>query len=176
MSSWQLAHLSSLIPAGDYFTKIIPEGMRWGCRPIILHEGGIVSVKHHLRDGRQNWVFPGGAVEEGETVPETGIRELQEECNVTVSLSRLLYVRIFYFSRPVVEFYPLGKIESGTLSAGYDPDSSDGFQIIEDARVISFDELENNDDLTFYPIFARKRLRNDLENPPSTALYVGTTP
>jgi len=176
MSSWQLAHLSSLIPAGDYLSKILPEGARWGARPIILHEDGIVSVKHHLRDGRQHWVLPGGGVEKGETVPQGAIREAQEECNVTISLSRLLYVRVFYFARPVVELYPLAKIESGTLSLGHDPDSRDGTQILEGIRTISFDELEDDDSLTFYPIFMRKRLRTDLEHPPTTALYLGTTP
>lgn len=176
MNSWQLGHLSALIPAGDYLSKILPEEARWGARPIILHEGGIISVKHHLRDGRQHWVLPGGGVEKGETVSQGAIREAQEECNVTISLSRLLYVRVFHFERPVVEFYPLAKIESGTLSLGHDPDSLDGNQILSDIRTISFDELENDDSLTFYPIFMRKRLRQDLAHPPTKALYLGTTP
>lgn len=176
MSSWQLAHLSALIPAGDYSRKILPKGVKWGTRPIILHDDGIVAVKHHLRDGRQHWVIPGGGLEKGETVPQAGIREAQEECNITISLSCLLYVRVWYFQRPVVEFYPVAKIESGTLALGHDPDSPDDKQILSDIRTISFDELENDDNLTFYPIFLRKKLRKDIEQPPTTALYVGTTP
>lgn len=176
MNSWQLAHLSDKIPAGDYQTKILPDKARWGARPVIVHENGIVSVKHHLRDGRQHWVLPGGGVEKGETIPEAGIREAQEECNINISLIRLLYVRVWYFQRPVVEFYPLAKIKSGTISLGHDPDSPDGTQILKDIRVISFDELQNDDNLTFYPVFMRKRIQRDLEHPPTKALYVGTTP
>lgn len=176
MNSWQLAHLSALIPAGDYFNTILPTNARWGARPIILNEDGIVSVKHKLRDGREHWVVLGGGVEYGETIPQAAIREAQEEANVTITISRLLYVRIFYFQRPVVEFYPLATIESGTVSLGHDPDSRDGTQILSGLRTISFDELENNDDLTFYPIFLRKRIQDDLRHPPTKALYLGTTP
>ncbi|MEO1290449.1 MAG: NUDIX hydrolase [Chloroflexota bacterium] len=138
---------------------------------------GILSVQHTIpsRD-KPNWVLAGGGVEKGETIPQAGIRELHEEANVTISIGRLLYVRIFYFERPIVEFYPLAQIESGTPSLGYDPETSSENQILTDIRVISFDELEQNESLTFYPIFMRQRLQRDLQHPPTKALYVGTTP
>lgn len=175
MNSWQLAHLSALIPAGNYQSMILPKNARWGVRPIIVKDDGIVSVQHTLRDGRQHWVLAGGGVEAGETIPQAGIRELQEEANITISIGRLLYVRIFYFERPVVEFYPLATIEAGDLSLGHDPEVPDFMQILTDIRVISFDDLKHDDTLTFYPEFMRKRLSLDLENPPSKALYLGTT-
>jgi len=46
---------------------------------------------------------------------------------------------------------------------------------LTDIRVIPFGELETDETLTFYPEFMRKRLRADLENPPTKALYLGTT-
>ncbi len=175
MNSWQLAHLSALVAAGDYQTMILPADTRWGVRPIIVKDDGIVSVQHSLRDGRQHWVLAGGGIEAGETIPQAGIRELQEEANVTISIGRLLYVRIFYFARPVVEFYPIATIESGNLSLGYDPEVPDSIQILTDIRVIPFNELETDETLIFYPEYMRKRLRADLENPPTKALYLGTT-
>lgn len=175
MSSWQLAHLSSLVPAGDYSTLTLPPDVKWGARVIIPQDDGFIAVQHTFTE-RSHWVLPGGGVEKGETIPEAAIREAQEESNISVRVDRLLYVRLFYYETPVIEFYVLANIDSGIFSLGYDPEADKESQILSDIRVISFDELENNDELICYPVFMRKRLRQDLKLPPTTALYVGATP
>ncbi len=175
MSSWQLAHLSSLVPAGDYSKLTLPPDVKWGARVIIPKDDGFIAVQHTFTE-RSHWVLPGGGVEKGETIPEAAIREAQEESNISVRVDRLLYVRLFYYETPVIEFYVLANIDSGIFSLGYDPEADKESQILSDIRVISFDELENNDELICYPVFMRKRLRQDLKLPPTTALYVGATP
>lgn len=175
MSSWQLAHLSSLVPAGDYSKLTLPPAVKWGARVIIPKDDGFIAVQHTFTE-RSHWVLPGGGVEKGETIPQAAIREAQEETNISVSVDRLLYIRLFYYETPVIEFYVLANIASGIFSLGYDPEADKESQILSDIRVISFDELENNHELTCYPVFMRKRLRQDLKLPPTTALYVGATP
>lgn len=175
MSSWQLPHHSGYVPRGDYETMILPDGVRWGARTIIPHEGGIVAVKHTFAD-HENWVLPGGAVESGETVLQAAIREAQEEAHLIVKAERLLYVRLFYFpeqTEPLIEFYVLARIVGGELAVGHDPEADAEHQIITDARVLTWDVLESDDSLTVYPIFMRRRLQADLQHPPTTALYMG---
>lgn len=177
-NSWHLPHHSEHVPRGNYETLVLPDNVEWGARVIIPHEDGIISVKHSLADS-SHWVFPGGGVEKGETVPQAAIREAQEETHLTVEVERLLYVRLFYLSertRPMVEFYVLARIVAGTFALGYDPENADGHQVLTDIRVVKWDALANDEDLTFYPIFTRKRLQKDIQRPPTTALYVGTTP
>ncbi|MEL6527365.1 MAG: NUDIX hydrolase [Chloroflexota bacterium] len=177
-NSWHLPHHSEYVPRGDYQSLVLPDNVRWGARVIIPHEDGIIAVKHTFPD-HSNWVLPGGGVEKGETVPQAAIREVQEETHLTVKPERLLYVRLFYFperTHQVVEFYVLARIVDGTFALGSDPEIDDVHQILTDIRVLTWDELANDDDLTFYPIFMRKRLQRDIQTPPTTALYMGTTP
>ena len=175
MSSWQLAHHASLVPAGDYEHMVLPDNARWGARVIIQQDNGILALLHTFSD-RSNWVLAGGGVEAGETISKAAIREAQEEMRITIEIERLMYVRVFHWETPVVEFYVLANIVDGTPQVGHDPEAPTDMQIITDVRVLTFDELENDDDLVFYPIFMRKRIRQDLQTPPTTALYVGTTP
>ncbi len=59
------------------------------------------------------YFFPGGKVEFGETLKQTAIREIQEECNASFTFNRPLYIRD-YFEEPHIhnlEVYILGEID-----------------------------------------------------------------
>ena len=169
MNSWQLAHLSGGLKAGDYSSMQQPDGANWRTRIIIPMDKGIVAVQVYEND-RHYWYLPGGGVEDKETLIDCGIREVHEETGLTVSIRRLMYIREFS-DIPAIEFFLLAEYISGKLKIGYDPEPE--AIPLSDVRVLSFDELENNKDLTFYPIGLRKRIRNDLKTPPAKALYIG---
>jgi len=52
--------------------------------------GGL--VQRGSEPGKGLWGLPGGVVETGETVTQAVVREIMEECNISVSVSRLIDV------------------------------------------------------------------------------------
>lgn len=72
----------------------------------IVAVGGLVSRGDGnvllLRGPRRGWEFPGGQVEEGETLPDALQREVLEETGVTVSVGRLVGVYTNVQSRIVM--------------------------------------------------------------------------
>ena len=59
---------------------------------VILGEDNTLLLARHERESHSYWVLPGGAVEEGESVEEAALRELEEESGLRVRLDRLLFV------------------------------------------------------------------------------------
>ena len=68
---------------------------------IIVRDGKVLLI-HRKKPGKEYWVFPGGGVEDDETLEETLVREVKEETNLDV----LNYKKAF-----VAPFSQLGKIE-----------------------------------------------------------------
>lgn len=52
---------------------------------VLRREGRILLLKHE-KDGRPNWLLPGGGVHFGETLAHALRRELEEECGITEDL------------------------------------------------------------------------------------------
>lgn len=102
-----------------------------GNQEIILNfSGGIVTNQKNeillqLRSDKKMWGLPGGAVEKGESVEQTAIREVLEETSLRVKVVSLLGVYSNYF-----DAYPNGdkaqtittmfvfKLVEGNLSLG----------------------------------------------------------
>ena len=49
----------------------------------------------HRKNEKEYWVFPGGGVEEKESIEEAIIRELQEETSIVIKINKLLYHHIY---------------------------------------------------------------------------------
>jgi len=57
---------------------------------IIIQDNQLLIMERE-RGEDQYFVFPGGGVEEGETVEEAVVRELREEASIEVELEKLIY-------------------------------------------------------------------------------------
>ncbi len=54
-----------------------------------------VLLMHRWKNGKEYHVFPGGGVEEGETIEDATIREIKEETTLDVRIDKLLYHHIY---------------------------------------------------------------------------------
>jgi len=57
-----------------------------GVGAVIIQNGKLVLVKRGVDPGKGKWSIPGGAVELGEGVRDTAIREAKEECGLDIEL------------------------------------------------------------------------------------------
>jgi 8-oxo-dGTP diphosphatase len=85
-----------------------------GC--IVEHEGGIVLVRRAIEPGYGKWVYPGGYVDRGETVPQAAQRETREEACLEVRVERLVGL-YSYPGRTVIVAVYSGVVTGGTLAA-----------------------------------------------------------
>ena len=63
-----------------------------GVGAIIIQNGKILIVRRGSEPGKGKWSVPGGLVELGETVKQTVVREVKEECGLDVEVDRLIDV------------------------------------------------------------------------------------
>lgn len=58
---------------------------------ILIENGKILLVKQNVTPDRK-WSLPGGRVEQGETLEEAIVREIEEETGLTTKVNKLLYI------------------------------------------------------------------------------------
>ncbi len=108
-------------------------------RVVIVEEGKVLLVKH--QDGEEiAWVFPGGRVEENESVAEAAIRECKEETGYDIELKGVCYIQeydIYY----VTYFY--SSIIGGNLTLGSDPELPKEKQILREVKWIELKDLKS---------------------------------
>ncbi len=86
-----------------------------------MQDGGVALIKR-VRAGRTYYLFPGGGVEEGETVSQAAIREAHEDLGVDVELGEPRFEEDFDRSRFV---YFDARIVGGEFGTGLWPDQAD---------------------------------------------------
>jgi 8-oxo-dGTP diphosphatase len=75
-----------------------------------------VLVRRSIEPGYGKWVYPGGYVDRGETVPEAARRETLEEACLEVRVERLVGL-YSYPGRSVIVAVYSGVVTGGTLAA-----------------------------------------------------------
>jgi 8-oxo-dGTP diphosphatase len=83
---------------------------------ISMIDGGIVLLRRAIEPSLGKWVFPGGFVDRGETVPAAAVRETLEEVNLRVSLTGILDAYSYAGSHVVVIVYA-AEVVGGRLQA-----------------------------------------------------------
>lgn len=72
---------------------------------VIAHQGRILLVQEKQAKVYGQWNFPGGHVDQGETIEEAAIREAKEEAGYDVELDRALPVVHESIDRPVLHSF-----------------------------------------------------------------------
>ncbi|OAA31601.1 hypothetical protein AT15_05880 [Kosmotoga arenicorallina S304] len=108
-------------------------------RGVIVENGKILVVKHAHSNRPPFWCFPGGRVEDDETLSQALQREMIEETGLKVKVENVVYTQEFVQER-LLELFFLCKIESGKAKLGSDPDNP-GPPILVDLLWASPEEL-----------------------------------
>lgn len=77
----------------------------------------VALLRRGIEPAIHRWVFPGGYVDRGESVPEAAVRETREESHVNVKVSSLLGVYSYPGSPDVVVVYT-AEVIGGEFKAG----------------------------------------------------------
>ena len=142
-------------------------------RGVVIEGGAVLLVEHTHPPPRDErfWVFPGGAVEPGESPEAALVREMREETGLDVRVRRCLYLRLNPWGD--CEAYYLLDIAGGSLTLGHDPEECAG-QVLSDVRFWPLPALAS---LHMYPLALRDRLPSDYAAGwPDTPLDLGPCP
>ena len=109
---------------------------------IIVRENRILMMKHRM-DDVEWWCLPGGGIEKNESPEEAVIRELQEECNVTGKVIRMISQNNYSNDNQDYTFYI--DIDEQEPSMGYDPEYKNKQYIIVDMKWLTLREIPERD-------------------------------
>jgi ADP-ribose pyrophosphatase YjhB (NUDIX family) len=120
---------------------------------LVVHEDSILLVKHVYPDtGESHWVPPGGGLEDvDDSIFACAAREVFEETGLTVTLSRIAYIREFAEAAADtmhIEFFLVAESATGTITLEHLPPGQPDSDMIKESRFVSRDELAT---LTVYP-------------------------
>lgn len=118
---------------------------------IIINDQKVLLVKHvDPETGYTWWVPPGGGLEEeDDSLFDCAKREVFEEANLEISLSRIIYIREFLQKNINLEIFTLADEYRGEISieniGGHGADE----QFIKDVAWFSKEDLQHQDMIVF---------------------------
>lgn len=142
-----------------------------GVRAIILDDKGIVMVEHNEEKRGSFLIFPGGGIEQNESILEAVQREVKEETNLDVVANKFAYIRETKIGDDRgIEFYVLCSRTGGEMKLGYDPEKL--HQVLESVVLMSADDLNSRQN--WYPEELREILPQDIKDGFPMFRYLGT--
>ena len=135
------------------------EQISLGVRVIIISGDKFLIMRQRKTNGRDFCILTGGGIEASEYIFTSPRREVFEECFINVKVQKLLYVKeLFALDLRSFEFYVLGKMFSGKLGIGYDPELPQYDQVLKQIIFMPINNLRN---IHFYPQELRAKLAKD---------------
>ena len=135
---------------------------------IIFMNGG-VALMHRVgvlkrKDIQEYYTFPGGGLEEGETLEEGTIREIKEEFGIDVKVVKKLYeLESQKFNQK--EYFFLCEYIGGKFGTGEGPEFSNDPKYIDSGKYLP--EIIKKEDVKNIPLLPpeiKEKFVNDIEN------------
>jgi 8-oxo-dGTP diphosphatase len=112
---------------------------------LVESNGKYLLIKEVLENNKEYWIVPGGSVEFGETIEQAAVREIKEETNLDVEITKFLgfkeAISVKHKYHTVIFFYlakPLHKdvkLEGKVLEARFvDLDEARSLNLVESAK------------------------------------------
>lgn len=125
-----------------------------------MHRKNVIKRK----DFQEYYAFPGGGLEEGETLEEGVIREIKEEFGINVKVIKKLYeMKSEKFNQK--EYFFLCEYIDGEFGTGDGPEFNNDPKYIESGEylpeIIKKDDIEN---LLLFPPEIKEKFVEDLKN------------
>jgi ADP-ribose pyrophosphatase YjhB (NUDIX family) len=132
-----------------------------GVRVVIPDDKGRILLVRQHHEGRDIWMAPGGAIEDGESSQDAAIREVLEETGLIIHVGRLLWhVEEVSAERGqrFVNFF-LGEIIGGQPELGTDPELGEN-QVLDALKFFSKEEMSEIEHI--YPEYLLDELWDEL--------------
>lgn len=133
---------------------IVPMGDGFG----FMHRKDVVKRK----DIQEYYTFPGGGLEEGESLEEGTIREIKEEFGITVEVLRKVY-ELYSEKFEQKEYFFLCKYVDGEFGTGDGPEFSNNPKYKDSGKyipeIVSRDKVK---DILLLPPEIKEKLVNDI--------------
>jgi len=130
--------------------------MRISTRAIIFHEDSIM-VMYRNKEGREYYTFPGGGVNEGESLEDCVVREVKEEFGINVIPIKQVYK---YVSIDSDQYFYLCKWVDGEFGTGDGEEFNEGNDNIYRPTTISIKNIEK---MPLMPSLIKIQLALDIE-------------
>ena len=131
----------------------------------LYREGDRLLMVRHRGIGPTGtfWCPPGGGLAFGETAPDALRREFAEETGLIIETGELLFVNEF-LNPPLhaLELFFGTRAVSGVLQTGFDPEMEPNQQLIDEVRLMTFDEITACPPHERHALFAHGHSLNDV--------------
>lgn len=137
---------------------------------IIVNDKKILLI-HRISHGKEYYVFPGGGVENDETIEQAVLREVQEETSLEVKIEKLLYHHIY--DDNTEQFFYLCQYVSGEPKLGDGNEAREMKESNENLYDPVWYEVRGLPQLLLYPLEVRdwfiSDIKTDFKNTPREA-------
>jgi 8-oxo-dGTP diphosphatase len=121
-----------------------------------------ILLMHRISSGKEYYVFPGGGVEDNETIEEATLREIMEEASLEIKLKKLVYHNTYDDGSE--QFFYLCEYISGEPKIGdLSEEALDMAKSDKDYYNPIWFEIKKLPQLLLYPLEVRDQLIEDIK-------------